>query len=206
VLSDTHVFGPSLVNVAKIAFNRSYVWLQDWNTSDVISQIGLQGISNPSQQAALSGMPDFEIGGNNGMAGTGVWSGVSSTAQNTYQFTDDISWAFGRHFLKAGVDVDSFQVNNASMPQSVRGSFSFDDQMSGFAYANFLLGLPSNVSQAIAGPNAYMRSTRETTSLHICPAQRGGRILHLVLNGRGGILHAGRSSGRAIKTVSTLLR
>jgi hypothetical protein len=161
VLSDTHVFGPSLVNVAKIAFNRSYVWTHDWNSSDVISQIGLQGISNPSQQAALSAMPDFEIGGNNGMAGTGVWSGASSTAQNTYQFTDDISWALGRHFLKAGVDVDSFQVNNSSMPQSVRGSFGFDDRLSGFAYANFLLGLPSNVSQAIPGPNAYMRSTRQ---------------------------------------------
>ena len=47
----------------------------------------------------------------------------------------------------------------------MRGSFEFDDRLSGLAYANFLLGYPSGATRAIARPNAYPRST--VTGLYI---------------------------------------
>ena len=52
-------------------------------------------------------------------------------------------------------------MNDQNKPQNITGSISFDDQLSGFAYANFLLGMPSSVSLAIARPNAYIRSTQQ---------------------------------------------
>ncbi|MEN6536411.1 MAG: hypothetical protein ABFD89_22330, partial [Bryobacteraceae bacterium] len=158
-ISDTHTFSPTIVNEAKLSFARDFAGYFDYNYGvDVISQIGLQGISNPDNDPVLAGMPAFSIGGAESFAGTST-TGYSNQGSNTYQVTDNLSWFRGRHNLKFGGDVRRFQVNDASQSQSVRGSFSFNDQLSGFGYANFLLGLPSSASRVIARPNAYVRST-----------------------------------------------
>jgi hypothetical protein len=162
VISDTHTFTPSLVNEAKLGFSRDYGYWFDPNYGpDIVGQIGLLGIANPSHDPSLSGMPDFELGGSNGFQGTGTWANGNSQAQNTYQITDNLSWFRGRHNLKAGVDIRRYQINDQQKPQNIRGQFNFDDQLSGFAYANFLLGYPSTASLAVARPNAYPRSTQQ---------------------------------------------
>jgi hypothetical protein len=81
------------------------------------------------------------------------------TAQNTYQIIDNVSWFGGRHNVKFGTDIRRLQVNNQNKPVSLRGAYSFDDRLTGLAYANFLLGWPSGATRAIARPNAYPRST-----------------------------------------------
>jgi hypothetical protein len=161
VLSDNQTITPKLVNEVKLGYaSQSFdVWGVN-NVSDVVGKIGLQGISNPGNTPALSAMPDFEIGGANGFQGTGS-AGYTSQTQNTYQATDNLSWFQGRHNLKAGLDIRRYQVNDSNQPQDITGSLSFDDQLSGFAYANLLLGNPSYVSLAIARPNAYIRSTQQ---------------------------------------------
>jgi acetylornithine deacetylase len=45
----------------------------------------------------------------------------------------------------------------------------------------------------------------EPTSLRICPAQRGGRVVHVLLNGRGGILPSEQPSGRVIEQLTYIL-
>jgi hypothetical protein len=161
LLSDTFTISPRLVNELKAGYSStSFDYWGVNEVDDVVGTIGLQGISNPSKDAALSAMPDFEIGGSNGFQGTGA-AGFSSQTQNTYQITDNLSWYQGSHNLKAGVDIRRYQVNDQNKPQNLTGSLSFDDQLSGFAYANLLLGNPSSVSLAIARPNAYIRSTQQ---------------------------------------------
>jgi hypothetical protein len=162
VISDTHTFSPTVVNEAKLGFNRDYGYWFDPNYGpDVVGQIGLLGIANPGSDPALWGMPDFEIRGSNGFQGTGTWANGNSQAQNTYQVTDNLSWFRGRHNLKMGVDIRRYQINDQQKSQNIRGGFNFDDQLSGFAYANFLLGYPSSATLAIARPNAYPRSTQQ---------------------------------------------
>lgn len=162
VISDTHIFSPAVVNEAKLGFSRDYGYWFDPNYGpNVVDKIGLQGIANPSQDPSLWGMPDFEIGGSNGFQGTGTWANGNSQAQNTYQFTDNLSWFRGRHNLKVGGDIRRYQINDQQKPQNIRGGFNFNDQLSGFAYANFLLGYPSSASLAVARPNAYPRSTQQ---------------------------------------------
>lgn len=161
IVSDTHILNPGLVNELKLGYSSTS--FDYWGVNplpDVVAKLGLQGIRNPSNDPSLAGMPYFEIGGDNGFQGTGS-TGYSSQTQNTYQLTDNVSWNRGRHNFKAGFDVRRYQVNDQNKPQNITGAFSFDDQLSGFAYANFLLGLPSNVSLAIARPNAYIRSTQQ---------------------------------------------
>lgn len=161
ILSDNQTITPRLVNEVKLGYSsQSFDYWGLNNVADVVGKIGLQGISNPSNTPALSAMPDFEIGGANGFQGTGS-AGYTSQTQNTYQATDNLSWFQGRHNLKAGFDIRRYQVNDSSQPQNLTGALSFDDQLSGFAYANFLLGNPSSASLAIARPNAYIRSVQQ---------------------------------------------
>jgi hypothetical protein len=162
VVSDTHIFSPTVVNEAKLGFSRDFGYWFDPNYGpDVVGQIGLQGISNPSKNPTLWGMPDFSFNGANWFQGTGTWANGNFQAQNTYQVTDNLSWFRGRHNLKFGFNLLRYQINDQVSPQNVRGGFSFDDQLSGFNYANFLLGYPSYASLAIARPNAYLRSTQQ---------------------------------------------
>jgi hypothetical protein len=160
-LSDTHTFSTNVVNQAKMGFSRDFGTYYDWNYgTSVIPKIGLQGIGNPGNSPILAGMPAFTFyGGAEGFQGTDNWANGQTSGSNTWQWTDNLSWFHGRHNLKFGADVRRFQANDQSQPQSERGSFAFDDQLSGFDYANFLLGLPSYATRTIARPNAYLRST-----------------------------------------------
>ncbi len=159
VISDTHSFTPSLVNEVKLGFNRTYSERSDYNFGvDVLSQLGINGIDNPSNDPAIGGMPQFSFGGAIPIAASNNRN-QSYTAQNTYQVIDNMSWFRGKHNVKFGVDIRRLQVNNQDKPLNARGSYSFDDRLSGLAYANFLLGYPSGATRGIARPNAYPRST-----------------------------------------------
>ena len=64
VISDTHTFTPSIVNEAKLGYSRDFGKWYDVNYGeDVISQIGLQGISNPGNDPSIGGMPGFNFDG-----------------------------------------------------------------------------------------------------------------------------------------------
>lgn len=159
VISDTHVFSPTLVNEAKLGFNRTFAESKDYNFGvDVLSQLGIQGIDNPNNDPAIGSMPQFTFGGAIPFAAS-TGRNQAYTAQNTYQIIDNVSWFRGRHNVKFGVDIRRLQVNNQNKPLSIRGSYSFDDRLTGLSYANFLLGWPGGATRGIARPNAYPRST-----------------------------------------------
>ena len=160
VISDTHTFNAALVNELKLGYSRDFGQWYDVNYGqDVVSQIGLQGISNPGNDPSIGGMPGFTFGGAIPVYGLATWANGNFQAQNTYQVIDNVSWYRGRHNLKFGVDVRHLQINDQNKPLEMRGSFTFDDRLSGLAYANFLLGYPSAATRAIARPNAYPRGT-----------------------------------------------
>jgi hypothetical protein len=159
VVSDTHTFSPTLVNEVKAGFNRTFSENNDFNFGvDVLSQLGIQGISNPGNNPAIGSMPQFTFGGAIPVAGS-TGRNYNYTAQNTYQLIDNLSWFRGRHNIKFGFDIRRLQVNNGAMPLSLRGVYAFDDRLTGLAYANFLLGWPSSATRGIARPSAYPRST-----------------------------------------------
>jgi Carboxypeptidase regulatory-like domain len=159
VVSDTHTFSANLVNEVKLGFNRTYSESTDYNFGiDVQSQLGIQGIDNPGNDPSISSMPQFTFGGAIPIAAS-TGRNQAYTAQNTYQVIDNVSWHKGRHNMKFGGEVRRLQVNNQNKPLNVRGAYSFDDRLTGLAYANFLLGWPSGATRGIARPNAYPRST-----------------------------------------------
>ncbi|MBI3684333.1 MAG: carboxypeptidase regulatory-like domain-containing protein [Acidobacteria bacterium] len=159
VISDTHTFTPALVNEVKLGFNRTYQRRADTNFGqEVLSKLGIQGIENPGNDPAISGMPGFSFGGAIPIAGT-AGRNDSYSAQNTYQAIDNLSWYRGRHNFKFGVDIRRLQVNSQDKPLFLRGTYAFDDRLTGLAYSNFLLGWPGSATRGVARPNAYPRST-----------------------------------------------
>jgi hypothetical protein len=104
-------------------------------------------------------MPAFNFNGANGFAGTGNSFNGNRQAQNEYQVIDHVSWVRGAHAFKFGVESHRYQINDITKPIAMRGSYSFDDQLSGLDYANFLLGLPSSAQLAVPRPGSYLRST-----------------------------------------------
>jgi hypothetical protein len=160
VISDTHTFSSTLVNEVKLGYSRDFgKWFDVNYGQDVISQIGLQGIENPGNDPSIGGMPGFSFQGTVPIYGLGTWANGNFQAQNTYQVIDNLSWFRGRHNLKMGLDIRRMQINDQNKPLDMRGNFTFDDRLSGLAYANFLLGYPSSATRAIARPNAYPRGT-----------------------------------------------
>ena len=156
VLSDTHNFSPTLLNELKIAFARDSVDSHDINFGKQVD-LGIRGIDNPGNDPAIGGMPDFAFGGAIPFEGVGSWPNSNRDAQNTYELIDNLSWYRGRHSFKMGVDVRRYQDNNENKPPELRGSYSFDDQLSGLAYANFLLGFLTQARRTTPRPNAYAR-------------------------------------------------
>jgi acetylornithine deacetylase len=66
-------------------------------------------------------------------------------------------------------------------------------------------GVNGTLAARLRGYRADAAVVGEPTSLRICPAQRGGRTLHILLHGEGGILSGERPSGRVVEQLSYIL-
>lgn len=152
--SYTHVFSPTLLNEFRTGVSRNNeVEGPTLIGSQVIQQIGLQGVSEP---AGLPGVPVFNI---NGISNTNAHSGPVHNLDTNYQWVDDLSWTRGSHFLKFGVDVVRDQLSGFFNSNNVAGTLNFTGVYSGSAYADFLLGLPQTTSVNALPPFPYLRST-----------------------------------------------
>lgn len=120
-------------------------------TRNVISELGIQGVS----QAPLDwGLPFVHFTNFN------EWHDMAPVLQRnqTLRFMDNFSYALPKHTIHAGVEIRWMQVN-ADVNPSPRGSFEFTGLMTsqldangqpvprtGFDFADFLLGYPTNAS------------------------------------------------------------
>lgn len=120
-LGETHIFSPSLVNEARLGFNRI-------NTSRVQPNADTPGIS---AQFGIPGVPDVP---NNGGLGDFFIEGLSNLGSNqflpaievssTWQFTDNLTKNLGRQSIKIGFEAQHLRFTDQE-PASARGAFSF---------------------------------------------------------------------------------
>ncbi len=147
-LNETHTFGPTLVNEARLGFNRIFITFtpnRQLNPADF-------GINNGVNQPI--GLPQinvtgsrFNFGGPNGFPqGRGDVTGVLS---------DTLSYLRGKHSFKFGGEFRRFYNNNFS--QTI-GSF-------GFANLNDFLGVNSTPPNAPPVPNGSARVNAFTITL-----------------------------------------
>jgi hypothetical protein len=131
--SYTHILTPTLVNV--FGFNINY-WADyrtpqnnTFNPNSIIPQ-------DPAPQAGLGGLPTITMSGF-----TTIQDQPGSADVNHNQtITDSLNWQKGRHALKAGLSLTRVSVINRQNSSPYRGSFTFNGNYSGEAFADFLLG------------------------------------------------------------------
>jgi hypothetical protein len=165
-LSYTHSFRPTLINEARIGFNREHVYRVQANgddTSNVPEKYGIPGIL---QTKGNGGLPYFGIGGLSQLGSSG-WL-VSERFSNTYQLSDNITKIYGSHTFKGGFEGQRIEFPWTAPPSS-RGSFSFGGNYtsspnladSSTGRAQFLLNpvsAPGSAYDGLGGANSVAAS------------------------------------------------
>ncbi len=156
-LANTKVFGASTVNEAHVGFLR--------NVNDIGHPHGGLGATLASQGFQTGGgagivVQDPAVEGVMNLVFPSFVTGVPIT--NTYQWnntiyaSDTLSRPVGAHTIKVGGQFHNDQVN--SNPNATfNGTFNFQGTETGSAFADFLLGFPSNFTQT-TGRHFYLRN------------------------------------------------
>jgi hypothetical protein len=113
------------------------------NGQEVMDQLGISGLPSRGRTSSL---PYFNIAG---ITGNNI-NLVNPVNDGHAQFADNVSWMKGRHSMKFGVEEiewfdNRFQPNSSGNP--ILGTYAFTTRFTGNAYADFLLGLPNQVTR-----------------------------------------------------------
>jgi hypothetical protein len=144
VISDTHVFSPTLVNT----FRFGWMWdnVEDGTEVDgftprrgdqVVQEIGLQGV-NPRNLQAM-GFPRMEI---TGLSTLETNPGGVVQDDHSFIFSESLTWSKDRHVWKFGGDFKRVGRFASVVRAGTYGDFRFNGSLTGHPYADFLLGLP----------------------------------------------------------------
>jgi hypothetical protein len=139
LVSDTFTFSPNVVNELKIGYAQRHLHPNGnaLNSLDTVQLLGLQGL--PNLQPGHNIIPSISIA-----SFSGINQGQEDTLEFSYHISNDITWTRGSHTFKMG---GRFFPKGRNSPQYADfGSYTFQNNFSGFSYANFLLGLPVQTS------------------------------------------------------------
>lgn len=138
----THTLTPTLLNDAKVSYNR---WQYRWNNQDVgqnVSQsLGLKGASTAYRD---TGVPNLTFAGYDSLGANNTYP--QAGAVNTFQFADTVSEIHGNHSLDFGVDIRPIKRGNFFEDIDGRDSYSFNGVVTG---SSVLASLPTNVQAAL---------------------------------------------------------
>lgn len=139
MFGETHVFSPTFVNEARVAFNRVALGVFQESTGTSINrQVGLPELSANPRDFGLS---FITIAGFSPLGDEG--NNPQHSVTNTYQLLDTASYVRGSHLMKFGFDFRLTQQNAFRDVQS-RGFLTFSPfaQVTGNALGDLLLGFP----------------------------------------------------------------
>jgi Carboxypeptidase regulatory-like domain len=153
VLSNTHSFTPDISNAARLTFFRFL-----FNFDQRIDQLSPDslGLGYNSSSAIGAGTPFFNLSGYSPAGG--AITGPRDSAQNTFEFTDSVSWFHGKHSFKLGGDFRRTQIN-ALQAIAPNAFYVFSSSLpTSDAFANLLLGKPVTFYQGIGAFNRGLRN------------------------------------------------
>ena len=162
----SHSFAPRFNNSATLTFSRNTNTTVPYfaYSGDVAATLGITGTS---QAPINNGPPNLSFTNFGSLSD----SSASSTHNQTYNFTDAVTYVVKRkHNLTFGFLFRRLQMNNLTY-QNARGSFAFSGLLTsalsangqpvpgtGFDFADFLLGLPQSSSLRYGSDSNYFRS------------------------------------------------
>jgi hypothetical protein len=172
MLSETHIFTPSLTNEFRFGYNWGvFGFIQpNANNNTLAASLGLGGVPNlgPGQGGlplglfyASNGVPSVNTTCCGGMVSQQWGSvGTSAESQNVYQILDNVSKVLGNHSFKFGVSFQALRFFYRYAPSSL-GQYSYNGtytenvsqpNFTGYALADFLANQMNSAAIANA-PN-----------------------------------------------------
>ncbi len=137
-LSWTHVFSPSIINEARIGFNRAVFVSTPFDWSNIGNLNASAGIPGTQAIAGLS----LLFVSFSGISDIGTQGVIENNVTNTFQYGDNLTISKGRHSIKLGGQFLRYQQNRFfSGNNGSLGFFSYGGTFTGFAFADFLLDL-----------------------------------------------------------------
>jgi Carboxypeptidase regulatory-like domain/TonB dependent receptor len=163
-IQEIHNFNPTTINEFRVAYVRCGSDAVQLNYGKTYaSQLG---IPNVNITADNSGFPQIGITGFSTLGDTAFFPLVE--LENVFQWLDNVTFVRGSHTYKAGVDIKRIQRNFTQILGAPAGSFSFgpnftadptNPDVTGNAFADFLLGIPTSASIVTTSGLAGIRST-----------------------------------------------
>jgi hypothetical protein len=150
VVGYTRVLTPAAVNDFRFGRQRTFIDSLNFFTpgsrfpADAGSALGIPGFASSADNP---GLPNFSIANYMGIGGGFMASTNWFQTDRTYQISDTFSYIRGAHNIAAGVDSRKV-LTNRTANNNPRGAFTFNGQITGYAPADFILGIP----QAITTP------------------------------------------------------
>ena len=127
-LAHTHVFSPTLVNVARVGLNYLHTTRAGPVASDlsnIPSKYGIPGIPQASQNG---GLPAFGINGLQTLGSNAFLP--SNEVSSTFQATDDLTKIYGKHTFKMGFEFQHVKFSTLQPPWS-HGEWDFNGDYTG---------------------------------------------------------------------------
>ena len=154
VLSDTHTFSSRFVLVSEVG------WTRDARTQIPTEPVTLDKIGQNAVKAIATAAPELRVNVNgyfNLFSGGGLGDQAS-----IFHYRNRATWSSGRHFIQFGLDVErdtmysydtSFASGTSTFNATRTGLATVKN--SGDAFADFLIGLPNDFSQAGRSPQDF---------------------------------------------------
>jgi hypothetical protein len=143
-LGYTQTLTPSLVNdfrIGRQALNTNSVnYFYVNGIADAGTKLGIPGF-DADTTGKNPGTPEFNVSGFSGWGNSGTnWF----QTDQTWQASEQISWLKRNHGIMAGVELRKLYTSR-SAANSPRGVFNFNGQFTGYAPADFMLGMVQNL-------------------------------------------------------------
>ncbi|MFN0122609.1 MAG: carboxypeptidase regulatory-like domain-containing protein [Blastocatellia bacterium] len=152
--SYTWIVRPDLINEFRAGYtinNTVFDYPFAKQGAQITQAIGLTGLPKPPE---LGGTPNFNFTDGSFIASNNV-SRPHVTENKTIQFNDNMTWTRGRHTFKGGFDFQRLKFRDylSFFSGDDFGEYAFTGAITGNAFADFLIGVPSVTTYAANGPD-----------------------------------------------------
>ncbi|MDQ2900818.1 MAG: carboxypeptidase regulatory-like domain-containing protein [Acidobacteriota bacterium] len=138
VVSDTHIFSPTVINELRLGYTRFYnANINQGLGTNYTTQAGIGGFELTSLN--FPGFPQLSISGFAGINGNAFQPLINPT--DAYEIVENVHWIKGAHTLTLGTDLRQLRFTSTNSAFS-RGSFNFTGAYTGNGFADFLTGYP----------------------------------------------------------------
>ncbi len=160
LVSDTHVFSPTLINEARfgIAYNTNPRWAEDVDGAAFLKATGLTNVTRDGKIPDVKQVPIVRFSSGPGIQTIEVTRQRFYNEDVTFQWQDTVSLITSKHSMRFGVEVNKRHFNDQYQPSNVFGNFQFTNAYTGFNFADFLLGTPNSISRAAYAEKRLDRS------------------------------------------------